>query len=259
MLAINLMGGFGNQLFQVAFVACISKESGLPFMLDWPHKRSFKHLNSSKINFLADPLGPVDVNPQFEGLDIHSEKQLGYYELPPPNPKHLTHYLGYFQSNTYYAKHRDFLRELFTPVDSIKDYLNSFPINWEETCAIHVRRGDYLALPSYHPVLSMSYYHEAMNIIQAKGYLVFSDDLPWCKEHFLGEQFRFEDELSCGLLTTFFAMSKCKHHIVANSSFSWLADFLSDGTGKSVYPKIWFGPYYPPVTPDRYPEGAIII
>ncbi len=40
-------------------------------------------------------------------------------------------------------------------------------------------------------------------------------------------------------------MANCRHHIIANSSFSWFGAYFCPYSDKLVYyPKIWFGPGY---------------
>ena len=45
-------------------------------------------------------------------------------------------------------------------------------------------------------------------------------------------------------------MSKCYHHIIANSSFSWWGAWLSQTEGIVIYPKIWFGEKGPDTSED---------
>ncbi len=36
-------------------------------------------------------------------------------------------------------------------------------------------------------------------------------------------------------------MTRCHHHIIANSSFSWWGAYMSSQTGTVVAPTLWFG------------------
>jgi hypothetical protein len=54
-------------------------------------------------------------------------------------------------------------------------------------------------------------------------------------------------------------MSKCHHHIMANSSFSWWGAWLSQTEGIVIYPKIWFGENGPNTSEDIPMEGWICL
>ena len=73
-------------------------------------------------------------------------------------------------------------------------------------------------------------------------FFIFTDDKEWCKKHFKGRCFSVV-ELEEGPKTDIaemMLMSKCKHHIIANSSFSWWAAWLNDAPEKLVIaPSKW--------------------
>ena len=48
-----------------------------------------------------------------------------------------------------------------------------------------------------------------------------------------------------------FIMSQFKNKIIANSSFSWWASWLSDNKGLTIAPKQWFGPAYTKTDPIK--------
>ena len=70
-------------------------------------------------------------------------------------------------------------------------------------------------------------------------YLVFSDDLEWCKQNFIGDKFIFiENEKD---YVELFLQSKCTHNIISSSSFSWWGAYLNKNKDKTVVgPKQWF-------------------
>ena len=70
--------------------------------------------------------------------------------------------------------------------------------------------------------------------------LVFSDDIKWCKENFIGDKFLFIEEDRDYI--ELFLMSQCNHNIIANSSFSWWGAWLNKNENKIVVaPSKWFG------------------
>jgi hypothetical protein len=66
--------------------------------------------------------------------------------------------------------------------------------------------------------------------------VIFSDDIPWCRQNFVGERFVFIDEID---YISLYLMAKMKHHINANSTFSWWGTWLSEDN-KAIVPKKWF-------------------
>ena len=77
----------------------------------------------------------------------------------------------------------------------------------------------------------MSYYKSAINLIEQANpdikFMVFSDDVEFCKENFGADpKFEYVSEKSLTDNEELYIMSKCKHYIIANSSFSWWGAYL---------------------------------
>lgn len=144
---------------------------------------------------------------------------------------------------------------------------NTLPIQNKETVAIHIRRGDYL-LPQHDLFckLDSDYYNSALNFfledIDKYWFVVFSNDIEWCKENFIdGEMVTFIEPKSD--LTDLVLMSMCNHHITANSSYSWWAAFKNNNPNKIVicpenYIKNWH-PYSQLINKNYYPLDWIVI
>jgi hypothetical protein len=116
--------------------------------------------------------------------------------------------------------------------------------DYDERISIHIRRGKnpsvpeepkYSENPFYVDLMRTHYYEEAQLLFPGKQFLIFSDDLEFVKKGFIGKQYDFfeGDEQE-----SFNAMAKCIGHIIANSSFSYMAAYL--GGGKTIAPKAWF-------------------
>lgn len=106
--------------------------------------------------------------------------------------------------------------------------------------SIHVRRGDYLRFPHRHPFVGKRYLREAVaRFPDGTQFLVFSDDVPWCKGFFKGGQFHYSTGKSA--VDDLMLMSWCDHHICSNSTFSWWGAYLRFG-GRTIFPSMWYGP-----------------
>ena len=105
--------------------------------------------------------------------------------------------------------------------------------------AIHVRRGDYVGNGFYVDLMETDYYRKAMDLFPNKQFVVFSDDIEWCKKQPIFDdcEFYHKDEVD-----DLNVMASCVGHIIANSSFSWWGAYLSPFTQKVVAPSVknWY-------------------
>ena len=170
---------------------------------------------------------------------------------------------GYFQSEKYFKKFRNEVLELFEPdsitENKIKEFFSNF--NNIETCSIHVRRGNYVDLKNYHFLQDIEYYKNSIDIIGSNiHFLIFSDDIDWCKENFsFLENKTFIDNFLD--YEQMYLMSLCSNNIISSSTFSWWgAYFARQRTPKkdsfvACFPKNW-GRGMPPAT-DIIPSWGI--
>ncbi len=168
--------------------------------------------------------------------NIYRESSFTYSEIPVVDAID-----GYFQSEKYFCDYRDFILDLFRPTNDIEEYIDKKYGNiLNNSVGIHIRRGDYLLYPNIHPVCTIEYYKNALdNFGNRENFIIFSDDINWCKEHFDSDFHFIEKEKDWMDL---YIMSKCTDNIIANSSFSWWAAWLNKNDEKRVVaPKLWFG------------------
>jgi len=178
-----------------------------------------------------------------------------FHFAPVPRLSGIMNLHGYFQSEKYFEHCQDEIRQAFTP-----DWANSnMTLGYENYTAIHVRRTDYLTHTGCYNILRMeNYYKRAMEICPSERYLIFSDDLEWCKTHFVGPQFDFSEQRDP--IRDLGNMISCGNQIIANSSFSWWGAWLNPNPDKIVVaPGKWFGPQLAPThdTKDLIPDGWI--
>ena len=118
-------------------------------------------------------------------------------------------------------------------------------VSTQPSVSVHIRRGDYLQLAGS-PVLDVAYYEQAMRIVVEREpnplWVIFSDDISWCRAHlpFLDGAV-FVEGNTAEPWEDLRLMAACKHHIIANSSFSWWGAYLGrDPQGVTVLPDKWF-------------------
>ena len=214
-------GRMGNALFEVAATIGYSKKYNIPFVFpEWNDKKLFNIPDNFFVN-------KKNINTKNQ----YNEPCFTYREIPYFEDVNL---FGYFQSYKYFEHCQDYIRELLTPKNM--DDINLF----RGVCGIHVRRGDYLKFPNIHPTQTMDYYNKAIELIPANKFLVFSDDVGWCKQNFKGSRFVVTEEVSGDV--DFRMLTACNYFIISNSSFSWWAAWLSAHEDKVIIsPKKWFG------------------
>ena len=174
--------------------------------------------------------------------------------------------LGFFQSANYFLHCEDQILKEFTFNNNVQRRADDIfrQVGAEITCSVHFRRKDYLKSMNYHYNQDSSYYNQAINLILKKypmaKFLVFSDDLEWCKQT-LPQEMIVIDTTAEGEDSKFIdmcVMSKCKTHIIANSSFSWWGAFLSRSAGV-IAPKKWFGLRGPKYWQSVYAPGWVTL
>jgi hypothetical protein len=133
----------------------------------------------------------------------------------------------YIQDEKYFEKYKDEIKSQF------KSGISNIPY-----VAIHVRRGDYVGNDFYVDLFADGYYERAMKEFPDSAFIIFSDDIPWCKEQNIFEKCAFSDGFD--EVEDLNIMASCCGHIIANSSFSWWGAFLSPNGGKVIAPSRWY-------------------
>lgn len=131
----------------------------------------------------------------------------------------------YIQDEKYFKEYGDELRQIF-----------AMGIPKIDMVSVHVRRGDYVNNPFYVDLFGSGYYEKAMAQFPGEQFLIFSDDIPWCKEQEIFKSCSFSE--GNNEVVDFNFMAGCYAHIIANSSFSWWAAYT--GGGKVIAPKDWY-------------------
>lgn len=131
-----------------------------------------------------------------------------------------------------------------------------------QSVSLHIRRGDYTLAAEGNRVLPMKYYMEAMErmrgLFPKAVFFVFSDDMEFARRELHGLQdVAFVDHnTAVAAHEDLWLMSRCHHHILANSSFSWWGAWLNPRSAKHVIaPKQWMmtpGSYYPELMPPAW-------
>ncbi len=275
MIITRLHGRLGNQMFQYAAAAALAARHATQVALD---PREALARGEGVLTRVFDlPLAPTPALPptkrdsllgyalwRYLGRAPHHRREQGLGFNPAFDDWGDHSYLhGYWQSDRYFAPIAAQIRRDFTfPAFSNHDNADMAErIQSGTAIALHVRRGDYVALAA-HVLCDQAYYDAALaRILDGlpgdPHVFVFSDDPQWAKDNlplpvrktvvdFNGPDTDFEDMR---------LMSLCQHNITANSSFSWWAAWLNAHPDKRVAaPARWFGD--PKLSnPDILPRG----
>ena len=213
MLTVDLRGGLGNQLFQIATGYATAKALGRPFYLRRNHFSGCGQGShpSRYYNTIYKKIPLIDT------IDIHTtiyENEFTYSPLIERIPPDTVSLHGYFQSEQYFKQFSAEIKALFTSELSLS---TKYPELAEDHdyCFIGVRRGDYLhgANSAIHNVCGLSYYTEAIQRMGQSRYYIASDDIAWCRANFIGDQYRF---IEADDIETFYIMAFFNNYIIGN-------------------------------------------
>jgi hypothetical protein len=240
------LGRFGNQMWTIAGCIGIARANGMDFAFP-------KWINHDNALFGGDrdDFSKYFVNPLPLIPDGRHWQNYGYFwgfKLLKLNRGDWS-IDAHLQSPKFFEHCIEEVRHYFTMKNEGEQ--NHF-------CAIHVRAGDYIDDPNaYHPRCSKEYYEKAISMMPSgTKYLIFSDDIEFAKER-VGVKGTY---LSGYYLSDFKLMKRCKHFIIANSSFSAMAAILANHPDKIVIaPERWFGPSVDISAKDIYHQNWIVI
>jgi|GEM_PF-786031 len=276
-VVVKLMGGLGNQMFQYATGLALATKNHAPLMLDL----TFLQDRSPRPNFTprdyaldAFPLNPGcalirDAQDLPAGLKAVAEKHFHYDASVSDLPTGVV-LQGYWQSPRYFEDIAAEVRKNFSLAPQLKPAAKALADQIEASMAVclHVRRGDMAHNPhtaSVHGTCPKEYYQTACDVVARKfpsaQFFIFSDDPAWCKTQDLTRG-RSNVVISSagggqGAIVDLYLMRRCRHFIIANSTFSWWAAYLSDSPDKTVIaPDPWFSDPALDVS-DLLPSGWI--
>lgn len=280
MIVIRIYEGLGNQMFEYAYAYALNKRriyknnvyidtrDIIANKLD--AKRIYRPITIDQFQ-LSLPKASSKILKKWEYIENSSIMQKATYQLSKwglwkykimvesdynynkcyCKPNDNLYIMGWFQHSEYFNNVRSellsefTLKQKFVIPNNLQEYMKNY-----EVVSLHVRRGDYVSNRSARKVMYIckeEYYKAAVEYIQTYirnvFLFIFTDDVEWVKRRLtfpfpsivISKHYGFTDAQELIL------MSKCKHNIIANSTFSWWAAWLNTNQDKIVIaPKRWF-------------------
>lgn len=245
----------GNQMFQYAHGRALSLKTCKKLVLDtsmldsyypWVTKRDYAlnvfDLKSILLSKDADQIA-------LETYRIINETQHFKYDPTIINQAiGSVKLMGTWQSWKYFFNIKDIILNDFSLDERCitpENLERKEKIENENSVSIHVRRTDYLSpFNKFLGVLPIEYYHNAIKYISERVsnpiFYIFSDDVDWIKSNI---KLSYESYIIEGNNPSadLYLMSKCKHNIIANSTFSWWGAWLNTTPDKIIIsPQFWF-------------------
>jgi hypothetical protein len=253
MITCRIIGGLGNILFQISATESLSIKNNDQCYFDLELHSSSPRPQAPASDYNDNILRHIKKE-KFKDTGIWYKYDPLVFQTIPYRPNLILH--GYYQSEKYFKEYREHILNLFTPREEDLKHIVYKVSDIRERNSIHVRRGDYIKLTHIHKLCNMEYYKKGIDILgKHQKYVVFSDDINWCRENFSDIDVVFFNDKD---YLEMYAMSLCKNHIIANSSFSWWGAWLNTKVDKTVIcPKEWFGAGYRGGYDDIYCEGWV--
>lgn len=264
MISCDLMGGLGNQLFQIFATISYSIDTKKDFSFERKEILGEKG-NTPRQTYWRNLLSNLDKHLlSISNKTLLHESGFRYTNLPTVEGN--VELRGYFQSHKYFEHNYQQIRNLlnierFLP--ELKDHYNCI--------SMHFRIGDYKKIQHCHPLMPKEYYEKAISYIvqkdSIKRVLYFHEEkdvedvnniIKYLEGKFPSISFIKTVEIEDW--KQLLSMSRCKHNIIANSTFSWFGAYFNDNKEKIVcYPNKWFGPAINNDTTDLFPNEWVKI
>ena len=287
---VQLHGGLGNQMFQAAAGIALAARLGGALSFDLSRFRD-KGLRAYALGQLpveatiyeAGRTAPIarlraKASKLFGGAGIkrprgwqgriHAEPHY-HYDPAFAAITGSTLLAGFFQSPRYFAGFEPKIRAAFDAAAAMSPpaLATAALLAGDDSVALHIRRGDYAndaRARAVHGTLADAYYERALALVRqavpSARVFVFSDDPAVAAEK--AQAWHGTCVAGASALEDLWLMSRCRHHIIANSSFSWWSAWLDDRpSGLVVAPRHWLSREKQITTHvgDLFPEGWILL
>jgi hypothetical protein len=274
MITTRLTGGLGNQMFQYALGRRLALDRGVGLALDlgWfgneqggDTRRSYAldgfALDADRAlvkgrSTLREPANRRQLAQRLarERLDPRSRilRQRGTgFDAAVLDAPDGTHLVGFWQSERYFDGQAAAIRADFVPTVTASAEARSLHerVSTDASVSLHVRRGDYVSNADanrYHGTLDPEHYRRAVEMVAERTSVdlelfIFSDDVAWCAEHLaLAHATTFVELPDTSPIIDLALMAACRHHVIANSSFSWWGAWLDPRPDHVVVaPRAW--------------------
>uniref|UniRef100_A0A6C0JGB9 Glycosyl transferase family 11 n=1 Tax=viral metagenome TaxID=1070528 RepID=A0A6C0JGB9_9ZZZZ len=278
-----LMGGLGNQLFQIFTTMAYSMQNRIKTVFPYSDVLTVgierpTYWNSflkNLVEFTTANSGNNLSNDDLYQYPVIREPHHHYFKLPTQDlVQDNTILFGYYQSHKYFENEKDALFsfiELRKQQIAVKNEFSSYFDNDCHTISMHFRLGDYKEKQDYHPIMPYEYYENALfNILcfqinrpflpyrvlyfcESEDNDIVSSHIESLKTKYSAIEFvKVDDKIEDW--KQLLLMSCCENNIIANSSFSWWAGYFNQNKDKFVcYPHVWFGPKANNILDDMFP------
>jgi hypothetical protein len=277
MITCALVGGLGNQLFQIftTISYAILTENNYKFTNNVILLGGIRHTYWD--SFLAEL--KKNTTDMFPPLTCIKEISFEHHDINLDEIRGKNIILsGYFQSYKYFDKNYNTICKLIALPNKKLEVLKQTDYTTDQllhSISLHFRMGDYKQIQHIHPIMGYEYYKNALNYIDINlGNRESYQVLYFCEETDMEEVHEIICELELEFSQFTFVrcdstlkdweqmmiMSLCCHNIIANSTFSWWGAYFSDNEHKIVcYPRLWFGSDCSHDTADMFPEEWVEI
>jgi len=278
MIIGHVMGGLGNQLFQIFMTISTAIDTETQFY--FPDKEQLCSKRHAYWNSFLSQLKIFLQTEQFikhQITKIIQEKEFEYQEFDVELlKKENILFYGYFQSYKYFEKNYRTIYDLididkykfelihkisrFNVLKNVTELMETTNLTiYDKAISMHFRLGDYKNLQNCHTLMTIKYYSNCLKYLNESGIDLTKFKILYFCENNLSDirdvitiinelqtkypYLEFVRQTGLEDYEEMLLMSLCKYNIIANSTFSWWGAYFNNREDKIVmYPNIWFGP-----------------
>jgi len=267
MITCNIVGGLGNQLFQIfAAISYAIKHKQL-FNFEYKLMTGKRQMYWDTFLISLKPFTYTKENIKIITMPIKIVDESMITSLNKPLSIEYNCLHGYFQNVIYFKEYYETICKMIRLDKQKQEIMRLCEYNFTDSISMHFRQGDYLSLPEHYIILPYEYYRKSLEYtlthalthtldycskvdgldgldIKKLGtvyYFCETSDLPTIniiieqlKEEFPRVDFIWATEYVKEDWQQLLIMSCCQHNIIANSTFSWWGAYFNSNPDKIV-------------------------